>query len=262
VATGSRAVRFTLAGYDHTLPLVIDPTIDFASYLGTGANEEVLWAETRSGSVYVSGRTWQSTAFPKVPAGTDDFSAPHCFISKFTRDGSDLAWSVVFDWTGTLAHECGPFALGPDSKIHAALRFFPRRQPVGRERLHRAGRQRRGLGGFELLGAGAAAGPARGGSRPTMPGNHVTWPVRAAPARIETATSSCRTVARYGRVSGRLHSSSAFGNPAAFESLLLKISLQAERLYGTFIGGTPFRAGTGEVYDRKPDTIRASSSTR
>ena len=125
VLDGPRAVRFTLAGYDHALPLVIDPTIDFASYLGTGTNEEVLWAETRGGSVYVSGRTWQSMAFPKVPSVSgDDVSAPHCFISKFTPDGRDLAWSVVFDWTGTLAHECGSFALGPNQKIHAALRLF------------------------------------------------------------------------------------------------------------------------------------------
>jgi len=41
--------------------------------------------------------------------------------------------------------------------------------------------------------------------------------------------------------------------------MLLKIGPAGERLYGTFIGGTPFRGGTGDLYDRKPDTVRASS---
>ena len=124
VADGPRAVRFALAEYDRALPLVIDPTIDFTSYLGTGADEEVLWTETRGGSVYVSGRTWNSAAFPTVPSNpaTLDPDPPHCFVSKFTPDGSDLAWSVVFNWSGTLAHECGPFALGPSATVHAAFR--------------------------------------------------------------------------------------------------------------------------------------------
>ena len=256
VADGARAVRFTLAGYDHALPLVIDPTIDFASYLGTGANEEVLWAETRSGSVYVSGRTWQSTSFPKVlaPAG-DDLSAPHCFISKFTRDGSDLAWSVVFDWTGTLAHECGPFALGPDFKVHAALRFF-----LDGSRW-----------GVSVFTEPDANGGIWAGSSFPVPELQPDQPVRiqADNAGNTYLAGSCSAGAyrdgdvvlpKGARTAAYLadcSSLSLYGNPPAFESLLLKIAPDGTRLYGTFIGGTPFSGGTGELYDRKPDTVRA-----
>ena len=254
VADGPRAVRFALAGYDRALPLVIDPTIDFTSYLGTTADEEVLWTETRAGSVYVSGRTWSnSAAFPVVPpnAATPDPDPPHCFISKFTPDGSDLAWSVVFNWSGTLAHECGPFALGPSAKVHAAFR--------------------QALSGGQW-GVSVFSEPdsptGYAGSNFTVPELQPDQPVRiqADDDGNTYLLGSCNPVALDNgdvvlpngeRTSAYLtgcSSSSAYGNPRRFESLLLKLAPTGSRLYGTFVGGTP--PGTGD-FDRLPDAARA-----
>ena len=253
VADGPSAVRFALAEYDRALPLVIDPTIDFTSYLGTTADEEVLWTETRGGSVYVSGRTWNSAAFPAVPPNpaTLDPDPPHCFISKFTPDGSDLAWSVVFNWSGTLAHECGPFALGPNATVHAAFRAA--------------------LSGGEW-GVSVFSEPDRGtyqGSNFAVQELEPNQPVRIQADNDGNTylLGSCNPVAldngdvvlpngeRTFAYLTDCSSSSAYGNPRRFESLLLKIAPDGlQRLYGTFVGGTP--PGTGD-FDRLPDTARA-----
>jgi hypothetical protein len=252
VADSARSVRIALGDYDRALPLVIDPTIEFASYLGTGADEEVVWTESRGGSVYVSGRTWDAPAFPAVPGnpGTDP-DAPHCFVSKFLPDGTNLAWSLVFDGAGVLAHECGPFALGPNAKVHAAVRLaasggdwgvavftepdspagyqaasfvVPELQPDQPVRV-----QADDAGNTYLLGS-CNPGAYRNGEVVLPNGERTT-------AHLTDCSST-----------------SAYGNPPRFESLLLKLDPSGGRLWGAFVGGTP--PGSGDT-DRLPDVARA-----
>ena len=158
---------------------------------------------------------------------------------------------MVFNWSGTLAHECGPFALGPSAKVHAAVR-----QALSG-----------GQWGVSVFSEPDGTGTYQG-SNFAVPELEPDQPVRiqADDAGNTYLLGSCnpathqdgdvvlpngeRTVAHLTDCT----STSLYGNPRRFESLLLKIAPDGLRLYGTFVGGTP--PGTGET-DRLPDTARA-----
>ena len=80
-------VSFRLAGYDRERPLIIDPGVTYAAYLG-GSDDDSGYAiaSDGQGNVYVTGQT-RSGDFPTeaansaVPAGQD------VFVSKFDADG-------------------------------------------------------------------------------------------------------------------------------------------------------------------------------
>ncbi len=61
VLQGNHQVAFQVGHYDHSKPLVIDPTLSYSTYLGIGFGYAI--AVDSSGSAYVTGRTnW--TNFP------------------------------------------------------------------------------------------------------------------------------------------------------------------------------------------------------
>jgi hypothetical protein len=64
VLHGDHQVGFALAGYDTTLPLVIDPVITYSTYLGGSGDDNPIWSDIdRAGNFYVTGST-TSTDFP------------------------------------------------------------------------------------------------------------------------------------------------------------------------------------------------------
>ncbi|MFN7622908.1 MAG: SBBP repeat-containing protein, partial [Acidobacteriota bacterium] len=84
-------VEISLAGYDRTRQLVIDPLIQFSSLLG-GAGQETPYAMTidQVGNIYIAGQT-SSTNFP-IRAGYDNSinGTSDAFIIKINPSGSAI----------------------------------------------------------------------------------------------------------------------------------------------------------------------------
>lgn len=102
-APSGRQVRFQIAKYDHTKPLVIDPTLalSYSTYLG-GSADDVAYglAVDSSGNAYLTGYTL-STGFPtKSPLPTADGSCVGCpglsdaFVAKINSTGSALDYAT------------------------------------------------------------------------------------------------------------------------------------------------------------------------
>ena len=85
----SQGVRIHLAAYDHAKPLIVDPVLFFATYLGGSSNDDGRGiAVDAAGAVYVTGET-TSTDFPTLNAsqlasgGGDD-----AFVTKLNALGT------------------------------------------------------------------------------------------------------------------------------------------------------------------------------
>ncbi len=92
---GKHEVGFALRDYDKSLPLTIDPTLDFSTYLGgNGADESYGIAVDQLGNTYISGLTY-STNFP-VPNALQDHANgyPSAFITKVNAAGSAILYST------------------------------------------------------------------------------------------------------------------------------------------------------------------------
>ncbi len=104
--TGKFSYGFQVSSYDHSRPLIIDPTLTYSTYLGTSNNDEgSCIAVDGSGNAYVTGRT-NSTHFPTknpyqgtlgdYPTGEYD-----AFVTKLSASGSTLLYSTYLggsDW--------------------------------------------------------------------------------------------------------------------------------------------------------------------
>ena len=95
-------VSFTLGEYDPNLPLVIDPTLQYGSYLGgTGADSGSAIAVDGSGNIIVGGYS-ASSDFP-VTVGAYDQTANSnndVTVTKLSADGSTLLWSTYLGGSG------------------------------------------------------------------------------------------------------------------------------------------------------------------
>lgn len=113
VLRDSTHVGFSVGAYDHSLPLVIDPTIVFSTYLGGTGNEEGGYdiAVDSANDAYVAGGTalpgqghgsvdfpTTSSAFQKVPGGDND--AGDAYVSKLSADGTTLLYSTYIGGRG------------------------------------------------------------------------------------------------------------------------------------------------------------------
>jgi hypothetical protein len=110
---GTTLVRFVLGNYDPTLPLVIDPSISFSTYLGGSAFDGATAITTdTAGNVYVAGWT-ESTDFPgtrlqRNSGSTDVFVAKFnpggqlLFATYLGGSGSDQANGIAVDGTGSI----------------------------------------------------------------------------------------------------------------------------------------------------------------
>ena len=88
---------FAVGAYDPRYPLVIDPGLDYSTFLGgTDGDRGLDIAVDRSGRAYVTGQT-ASTDYPTTPGAFDrtfnglDFDA---FVTKLNASGSALAYST------------------------------------------------------------------------------------------------------------------------------------------------------------------------
>lgn len=92
---GGGRVGFALGHYDRSLPLTIDPVLDYASYLGgTGGSTGESVAVDRDGNIYVTGTT-TSGSFPLQNPMQPWFNGSNeIFVSKFDRTGRTLLYST------------------------------------------------------------------------------------------------------------------------------------------------------------------------
>ncbi|HEV2348299.1 MAG TPA: choice-of-anchor D domain-containing protein [Terriglobia bacterium] len=107
VLTANNRVSFEVADYDRTQPLIIDPKLSYASYLGgSGADAAIGIAVDSTCSAYVSGGTTSidfpvsATASQTTLGGTgsscsiDNFDCGDAFVSKLSPDGTALVYST------------------------------------------------------------------------------------------------------------------------------------------------------------------------
>jgi hypothetical protein len=95
VLAGNHQVGFQVGRYDHSKPLVIDPTLSYSTYLGGRANDRgSAIAVDNSGNAYITGFTGSSNfptkgAIQPSSAGGDDV-----FVTKLNSTGTALVYST------------------------------------------------------------------------------------------------------------------------------------------------------------------------
>jgi|GEM_PF-3808370 len=99
VSKGENRFGFEVGDYDLSAELLIDPIVDYSSYLGAGEDDFAnAVAVGEDGSIYVTGRT-DSDDFPVsgnailAQFGGDDADA---FVTKLSADGSEILWSTYY----------------------------------------------------------------------------------------------------------------------------------------------------------------------
>lgn len=98
VSKNGKRFGFRVGAYDRRQRLVIDPTIEYSSYLGGASSDSIAAiAVDGEGNSYVSGHT-HSIDFPTANAVQPDFGGGDtrgdAFVAKLNADGSGLAYST------------------------------------------------------------------------------------------------------------------------------------------------------------------------
>ncbi|MEK6608642.1 MAG: SBBP repeat-containing protein, partial [Myxococcota bacterium] len=98
---GAREVGFALGARDGERPLVIDPVIDWSSYLG-GAGEDQGYgiAVDAGGDAYLTGYTY-STDFPTTGGFDTTLAGSDTFVTKVNVAGASIAWSSYLGGAGS-----------------------------------------------------------------------------------------------------------------------------------------------------------------
>jgi hypothetical protein len=107
VLLGDREVGFEVKGYDPTLPLVIDPVLEYSTFIGgTSLDGVSAIAVDPAGSAYIAGTTLSAdfptvSAFqPRKPEGGTSFFPYDAFVAKLNADGTALVYSTYLGGTG------------------------------------------------------------------------------------------------------------------------------------------------------------------
>ena len=90
-----REIGFQIAGYDRTLPLVIDPTLAYSTYLGGNDEDEGFGiAVDAQGNAYITGQT-RSPNFPlRNPFRATFNQSIMAFVTKLNATGNALVYST------------------------------------------------------------------------------------------------------------------------------------------------------------------------
>jgi hypothetical protein len=112
-----RHVRFTLGPYDHTRPLVIDPSLTYSTYLGGAGDRAKGVAVDSSGNACVTGTT-VSTGFPLAnPLQSSNKSkSGTAFVSKLNSSGSALVYSTYLG--GSVSDQANAVAVDPSGDAY------------------------------------------------------------------------------------------------------------------------------------------------
>jgi hypothetical protein len=114
-------VGFKVASYDHTIPLVIDPVLSYATYFGgtTGNEQGNGIAVDAAGNVYVTGST-TSTDFPTT-TGAFQTTLPYggAFVAKLNPGASGAASLVYSTYLGGHTGSANGAGIAVDSSGNA-----------------------------------------------------------------------------------------------------------------------------------------------
>lgn len=115
VRLGTNRAGLRLGDYDVSLPLTIDPIIEFATFLGGSETEsDTRIAVAADGSIYVAGTT-NSADFPaSLPEGSllnrpEMLVWPDVYVSRMRADATTLDWSIFLG--GSYAEKAGGLRL-------------------------------------------------------------------------------------------------------------------------------------------------------
>ncbi len=114
-------VSFATGDYDRTLPLVIDPVLDYSTYLTDDSTKPASVAADAQGNTYLTGYVFNA-AYPTTtgvfqPTCASCSSTPDVFITKLKADGSGQIYSTFLG--GTDYDE--PFGLAVDASGNAIV---------------------------------------------------------------------------------------------------------------------------------------------
>ncbi|MCC7385541.1 MAG: SBBP repeat-containing protein [Deltaproteobacteria bacterium] len=116
----AKAVRFEVGDYDRERPLIIDPVLTFATYLGGNSDDQAASVATDSqGNTYVTGYT-RSLEFPtQNPFIAGNLAASSAaFVTKMSADGSTLIYSTYL--SGVTATEWNSVNTAYDIGVNGA----------------------------------------------------------------------------------------------------------------------------------------------
>jgi Beta-propeller repeat len=97
---GGGGYGFAVGAYDPRYPLIIDPELDYSTFLGGTGDEAGEGIRVREGRAYVTGIT-QSTDFPTTTGAFDTTlgGASDAFVTKLNASGSALVYSTFLGGT-------------------------------------------------------------------------------------------------------------------------------------------------------------------
>jgi hypothetical protein len=122
-----RVVSFEVGSYDPTLPLTIDPTLVYSTYLGGTSDEDCddneqtnLIAVDSNGNAYVLGTTY-SPDFPLTPNAFQKTLAPGgtLFVTKLNSSGTGLIYSTFLAGQNQTKGYSAPSAIVLDQNNNA-----------------------------------------------------------------------------------------------------------------------------------------------
>jgi hypothetical protein len=126
-------VRFELGPYDHSQPVVIDPVLVYATYIG-GLGGDVAYAIAVDSTLdaYIAGGT-NSTNFPTAGTPYQGSSRGNgdCFVTKINSGGTQLIFSTYLGGSGTdTATALALFNDSPFVTGYTTSADFPTKSPI------------------------------------------------------------------------------------------------------------------------------------
>jgi uncharacterized repeat protein (TIGR01451 family) len=105
VRAGNTEIAFSVAKYDDSKPLVVDPALEiaYATFFGGSGDEAAFGiAVDGGGNAYIAGTTSSATDFPTLNAahGTYGGGSSDYFVTKFNSTGSALVYSTYLGGSG------------------------------------------------------------------------------------------------------------------------------------------------------------------
>ncbi len=116
-------IGFQVSGsYDSSVPLVLDPTVQFSSYIGgTGDDYAYGVAVDADGNTYLTGKT-SSSNFPihNGYQSSGSGSYPYVFVTKLNAQGTGILWSTYLSGTGITGNFGNAIAVDLSGDVYVA----------------------------------------------------------------------------------------------------------------------------------------------
>ncbi len=114
---GSDTFGFELESPDPTLPTIIDPGLEWSSFLGGSGPDVVFCVDLDSTGAPVVGGVTMSPDFPVVPGAfqTTYGGNGDAFVARFSPDGSTLVWATYLG--GAFPDQADALVLAPNGEV-------------------------------------------------------------------------------------------------------------------------------------------------